>query len=303
MEQIIKSKLKGVDVTLLIERTDDEGSEHVFLMLDQLVDRADNRKIDPSHVAKLADSIDENGLGQPLLVRSIPGEVDRYELVAGQHRREAYRLLQERHPGDARYERIECILRTDMPDDIARKLMYETNVACLYDDVLYAAEVYWALAENVSAMREENPNLAGLRTSEVVAEMATEIAGKALDLLGRAVAAGAGEEHVDALCERIAASKFAVVVASSEGFVDSSSERTCSVFEFAREIGISRDRAYELVNSAYPPPGFKVGKGYRIIRSKIDAYMDELYEMELESRRQARPSKKSMSVSAGLNLP
>lgn len=63
--------------------------------------------------------------------------------------------------------------------------------------------------------------------------------------------------------------------------------RTCSVSEFAAEVGISRDRAYELVNSPVPPPGFKVGKGYRIIRSRIDAYMDELYDMELEARRKS----------------
>lgn len=61
--------------------------------------------------------------------------------------------------------------------------------------------------------------------------------------------------------------------------------KTCSVQEFAQVVGISRDRAYELVNSACPPPGFKMGKGYRVIVSRIDAYMDELYEMELKSRR------------------
>ena len=176
-DAILKRRRRDANAGVLSAAADD-GSKHVFLRLDQLIDRADNRKVDPSHVAKLADSIADNGLGQPLLVRSVPGEVDRYELVAGQHRREAYRVLQGRFPGDARYERVECILRTDMPDDIARKLMYETNVACLHDDVLYADEVYRSIAEDVPAMREEDPDLAGVRTSEIVAEIATEIAGK-----------------------------------------------------------------------------------------------------------------------------
>lgn len=60
--------------------------------------------------------------------------------------------------------------------------------------------------------------------------------------------------------------------------------KTCSVQEFAQVVGISRDRAYELVNSPCPPPGFRLGKGYRIITGRIDEYMDELYEMELKSR-------------------
>ena len=176
-DSILKRRRRDANSGVLSAAADD-GSKHVFLKLDQLIDRADNRKVDPSHVAKLADSIAENGLGQPLLVRTVPGEVDRYELVAGQHRREAYRVLQGRFPGDSRYERVECILRTDMPDDIARKLMYETNVACLHGDVLYAAEVYRSLAEDVPAMREEDPELVGMRTSEVVAEMASEISGE-----------------------------------------------------------------------------------------------------------------------------
>lgn len=178
-DAILKRRRRDANAGVLSAAAE-EGSKHVFLKLDQLIDRADNRDVDAEHVGKLADSIEENGLGQPLLVRSVPGEVDRYELIAGQHRREAYRTLQQRHPGDARFERVECILRTDMPDDVARKLMYETNVACLHGDVLYAAEVYQSLAEDAAEMREEDPSLSGVRTSEIVAELATEISGEAV---------------------------------------------------------------------------------------------------------------------------
>lgn len=59
---------------------------------------------------------------------------------------------------------------------------------------------------------------------------------------------------------------------------------TCSVQEFAQIVGISRDRAYELVHSIYPPPGFKVGKSYRIITERIMDYIDELSNRELENR-------------------
>lgn len=59
---------------------------------------------------------------------------------------------------------------------------------------------------------------------------------------------------------------------------------TCSVREFAEIVGVSRDCAYELVNSSCPPPGFKVGKGYRVITARIPEYLDALYERELEER-------------------
>lgn len=60
---------------------------------------------------------------------------------------------------------------------------------------------------------------------------------------------------------------------------------TCSIQEFAQIIGISRDRAYELMHSKFPPPGFKVGKAYRVIVSRIPEYVDALYEKELEKRK------------------
>ena len=50
--------------------------------------------IDPAGIETLADSIDRDGLLQPILVRSI--RRDRYELVAGQRRLEAWKLLEER---------------------------------------------------------------------------------------------------------------------------------------------------------------------------------------------------------------
>ena len=63
---------------------------------------------------------------------------------------------------------------------------------------------------------------------------------------------------------------------------------TCSVQEFAAIVGIGRDHAYELVHSDFPPPGFKLGKGYRIIRSRISEYIDQLYERELAARSRRR---------------
>lgn len=73
-----------------------------------------------------------------------------------------------------------------------------------------------------------------------------------------------------------------------ETHADGQPPLTCSVGEFAKVVGISRDRAYELVHSEFPPPGFKVGKGYRVIRSRIPEYVDQLYERELAARKRRR---------------
>lgn len=62
-------------------------------------------------------------------------------------------------------------------------------------------------------------------------------------------------------------------------------KRTCSVAEFAAIVGISRDRAYELCKSECPPPYIKSGKAYRIIVSRIDAYIDKLSDWEYEKAR------------------
>lgn len=59
---------------------------------------------------------------------------------------------------------------------------------------------------------------------------------------------------------------------------------TCSVQEFARIAGLSREDAYARVGSALPPPGFRSGRSYRVIVSRIPGYLDELAERERESR-------------------
>lgn len=59
---------------------------------------------------------------------------------------------------------------------------------------------------------------------------------------------------------------------------------TCSVREFARIAGLSREDAYARVSSACPPPGFRSGRSYRVIVLRIPGYLDELAERERESR-------------------
>ena len=70
----------------------------------------------------------------------------------------------------------------------------------------------------------------------------------------------------------------------SDGQEGGGAPLTCSVRDFARIAGISRDAAYELANSIDPPPGFTLGRSYRVIVSRIPEYLDALAERETESR-------------------
>lgn len=50
-------------------------------------------------------------------------------------------------------------------------------------------------------------------------------------------------------------------------------------------VGISRDRAYELVHSEFPPPHIRSGKAHRIIVARIREYVDALADEESAARR------------------
>lgn len=90
--------------------------------------RDDNRPVDHAAVERLAASIESDGLAQPVYVREVPGHEPPYELVAGQHRIAAYRLLRGRHPGDARWELIDAKVERGMDDAAAHRQMIATNV-------------------------------------------------------------------------------------------------------------------------------------------------------------------------------
>ncbi len=58
--------------------------------------------------------------------------------------------------------------------------------------------------------------------------------------------------------------------------VGSAPALTCGVEEFARMVGIGKDRARELVTGALRPPGFYVGNQYRVYVAGIDGWLADL---------------------------
>lgn len=150
----------------------------LFLRLDQLVARPDNRPINEAAVEELAASIEQDGLGQPVLARSIEGDPDHYELIGGQHRCAAYKLLAKRHPQDPQYKTIECAVRFNMDDASARRLMLATNVIGAAVEVADKAWMLDELEKDIPALRAENPDLRGKRTNEILADMITDAGGQ-----------------------------------------------------------------------------------------------------------------------------
>lgn len=51
---------------------------------------------------------------------------------------------------------------------------------------------------------------------------------------------------------------------------------TCGVAEFARIIGVNLEKAREIVASVNRPPGFYIGRKYRVLRSEIEGWLAEL---------------------------
>jgi ParB family chromosome partitioning protein len=64
------------------------------------------RHMNPSHVEKLAASIEQMGLQEPPQARALPLKPGHYELVFGHTRFAAFRLLHKRHPNEPRFARM-----------------------------------------------------------------------------------------------------------------------------------------------------------------------------------------------------
>lgn len=130
-----------------------------------------NRPIDPAKVDELAMTIERDGLGQLPLVRPMPS--GRYQMIAGHHRLEAFRLLAER-TGDSKWKTIPVNVIADCDDDKALCLLHMTNLAVAGLSKAEAGRAYEAIAAVVRKERDADPSLhAGKRTNAVVAEIST----------------------------------------------------------------------------------------------------------------------------------
>lgn len=77
------------------------------------------RDIQPEALEELAASIKAQGLMQPIVVRPLPGQTDRYEIIAGERRWRASQLAQ--------LDRVPALIR-DVPDEAAIAMALIENI-------------------------------------------------------------------------------------------------------------------------------------------------------------------------------
>lgn len=102
------------------------------------------KSFDEESIAELAQSIEQVGLIQPLMVRALDTG---YELIAGERRLRAVRSLG--------MEKVSCIVVSDMPDEDSAIMAVIENLQREDLNFFEEAECYKALIEGLSLTQEE----------------------------------------------------------------------------------------------------------------------------------------------------
>jgi ParB family transcriptional regulator, chromosome partitioning protein len=111
-----------------------------------------------AELAELAESIRENGLLQPLLVRPAPGAEGRYELVAGERRLRSIQQLD--------WDSVPVVVR-DVDDESLLVLALVENLQREELNPLEEAEGYQALADRFDLTQEQIAHAVGKNRSTV----------------------------------------------------------------------------------------------------------------------------------------
>jgi len=166
------------------------------------------RKIDPQKISQLADSIRQDGIINPLLVRRIDGGL---ELVAGERRLEAAR--------EAGLTQVPVMIR-DLTDEKAAELALVENIQREELNPVEEAEAYQQLISQFGLNQEEVAGRVGkeratvanmLRLLKLPDGVKTHLRDGRISMgHGRALLAVPGEAERVALCKRIIAKGLSV---------------------------------------------------------------------------------------------
>jgi ParB family chromosome partitioning protein len=116
------------------------------------------RRFDEERISDLVESVRDKGILQPLLVRPLPGQVDRFEIIAGERR---WRAAQR-----ARLHEVPVIV-TDLSDREALEVALVENLQRQDLTVLEEADGYRRLMEEFSHTQEELAKAVGKSRSHV----------------------------------------------------------------------------------------------------------------------------------------
>ncbi|MEF9875315.1 MAG: ParB N-terminal domain-containing protein [Gordonibacter sp.] len=129
--------------------------------------------MDADAIARLAASIEREGLTDiPLARRLDDGSI---EMISGHRRKAAFALLSKR---DKRFSKMPCRIMDGIDDKQAEVLLHTANYHNRQLSVMERAAASAALGEEVERLREDNPELAGVRSEDIKAAIITEQTGK-----------------------------------------------------------------------------------------------------------------------------
>ena len=167
--------------------------------LGALVAHPDNDyPVDGATLQDLIDSIRREGLAQLPLVRPHDGK---YQIISGHRRVESYRRLAEEDPET--YSNIPVNVIENCDDERALVLLEVTNLMTRQLSPLERAKHFERLWNTVPELRRKSPDLKGVRTSQVIADIVTRETGQSISRasVDRALAAGRRAQEVNELVE------------------------------------------------------------------------------------------------------
>lgn len=176
------------------------GAMHMeTVTLDELTKHPDNDyPTNESEMKSLMDSIRSDGMAQLPLVRPYG---DGYQIIAGHRRVECYRRLEAEEPGA--WASIPVNVLEDCDDERAAILLDATNLMTRQLTPLERATRFERLWKAVPALRAKNPELKGVRTSQVISDIIERETGQQISRasVDRALAAGRRAKEVSELAE------------------------------------------------------------------------------------------------------
>jgi ParB family chromosome partitioning protein len=115
------------------------------------------KSFDDTSLSELADSIEKNGIMQPILVRPIAG--DKYEIIAGERRFRAAKL--------AKLTEVPVLIRADVKDDQALELALVENIQRQDLNPLEEAAGYQRLIDEFAYTQEKLAAIIGKSRSHI----------------------------------------------------------------------------------------------------------------------------------------
>ena len=129
--------------------------------------------MDEEGIARLAESIERDGLTDLPLVRRLQG--GGFQMISGHRRMAAFRLLAQQGPS---YSKLPCRVIADISDEQALVLLHTANFFTRALTVTERAAATKALGIQVEQMRATDPTVAGMRTEDVKARIVEEMTGR-----------------------------------------------------------------------------------------------------------------------------